>query len=218
MLRIAATSDTHTLHDRLKVFECDIFIHAGDFCSCGNETEFFSFIRWLETVPAKHKICIAGNHDICLEKKPSLFKEFKKIGAHYLIDSEVVIEDEEDNKFVKFYGSPYTPEFCNWAFMLSRDGQALKEKWSKIPNDVDILITHGPPYGILDKNDIRENCGCKALRERIEEIKPTFALWGHLHEDFGMNYWAIPGTTCINLSACKDYTGKNMRGPIQFTI
>ena len=99
------------------------------------------------------------------------------------------------------YGSPWQPEFCNWAFNLPHNGKELESHWQAIPNDVDVLITHGPPFGVLDRNSSGMPCGCELLAKEIEErIKPQLHIFGHLHEGYGI---ACRGKTLyINASTC----------------
>jgi Icc-related predicted phosphoesterase len=121
---------------------------------------------------------IAGNHDYFLETNPEFVKtRFKDI--HYLQDSSTVIDG------IKYWGSPCTPEYKNMAFNLKR-GEQLKRHWEKIPADVDVLITHGPPQGILDQTVNGDNVGCEHLAKRIELVQPKFYLFGHVHEASGM--------------------------------
>jgi Icc-related predicted phosphoesterase len=113
---------------------------------CGEKDCIKDFDDWLGTLPHKHKIVICGNHDLCFEDNPKEARKLMK-NAHYLEDETIEIEG------LKFYGSPWQPEFHNWAFNLNR-GEEIKKKWDLIPNDTDVLITHGPPYGILDKEAV----------------------------------------------------------------
>jgi Icc-related predicted phosphoesterase len=90
---------------------------------------------------------------------------------------------------VNIYGSPWQPEFYNWAFNLPRKGNQLKEKWDNIPTDTDILITHGPAYEYVDKVVGQyENLGCELLTERIKEIKPKIHVCGHIHTGYGYTF------------------------------
>jgi Icc-related predicted phosphoesterase len=95
------------------------------------------------------------------------------------------------------FGSPYTPIFHNWAFMLSPEG--LKAKWKEIPDNTDILITHGPPKDVLDKCITGINAGCEFLREEVlNRVKPKYHIFGHIHETYGIE--KIDDTTFINAS------------------
>jgi Icc-related predicted phosphoesterase len=199
MTKIVTISDTHTHHRKVELPEGDILIHAGDFTSRGRGNEVIDFFYWLETQSEKfkHIIFIAGNHDLSFENKYEwLLKEIDGLpsNVHYLEDSEIVIDG------IKFYGTPWQPEFHQWAFNLPR-GPKLAEKWALIPNDTDVLITHGPPATVLDfVLRYRVNVGCIDLLYRIEEVKPKLNVFGHIHEGYGIKN--APHTTFINASVC----------------
>jgi len=207
-MRIVCISDTHTLQDNMTadIPEGDVLLHAGDVMNSGYDaSDIFYFLDWFGALPHKHKIFIAGNHDRLFEndpkavkdiidKKNGVLKSSKKKKITYLEDSEIVIDG------VKFYGSPYQPEFCNWAFNVNR-GPDIKRVWDKIPLDTDVLITHGPPYGILDWTEYdRLNVGCEMLMPKILEVKPKIHLFGHIHEAYGVK--VVDDTTFVNASIC----------------
>jgi len=182
-MRILHISDTHTYHDLLKIPSgIDMIIHSGD-CSnprdpYNNESEVRDFIDWYKEIPVKHKIYVAGNHDTSIEKGLVTKDDFKNAGIIYLENESVVING------IKIFGSPHTPNFGNWAFMKERN--KLERFWRlAIDEDVNIVVTHGPPKGILDKSYDRENnlecCGDKSLLNRILEVQPTYSLFGHIH-------------------------------------
>jgi len=206
-MKIIFISDTHTKHEGLKIEPCDILIHSGDFSNRGSIIDFTKFINWFDKQPAKHKIFIAGNHDFCFENDNKNFcldklKNYKNI--HYLQDSSIIIDG------INIYGSPWTPYFYNWAFNgRTKDYQAtnknpwLREICDKIPNNTDILITHGPPRGILDLLDSfgsnpGENVGCEYLLNKVNEVKPKYHVFGHIHEGYGIR--EQDGITFINAS------------------
>ena len=182
-MTILHISDTHTYHDLLKIpLGLDMIIHSGD-CSnprdpYNNEPEVRDFIDWYKEIPVKHKIYVAGNHDTSIEKGLVTKKDFEDAGIIYLENESVVIEG------IKIFGSPHTPNFGNWAFMKERT--KLERFWRlAIDEDVNIVVTHGPPKGILDKSyDQRNNmeaCGDKSLLNRILEVQPSYSLFGHIH-------------------------------------
>ena len=185
-MRIWHISDTHGYHDLLTIPEdIDLVIHSGD-CSnprdpYNNEPEVRNFIHWYKSLPIKYKIYVAGNHDSSIEKGLVKVKDFDDYNIMYLEDDYVHIGG------FKIHGSPITPNFGNWSFMKSRD--KLDKHWQRsIEDDVDILVVHGPPKGILDVSEDRdhklENCGCKALKRHIlERIKPKLMLFGHIHNN-----------------------------------
>jgi Icc-related predicted phosphoesterase len=186
MKKITFISDTHQKHGLLTndLIGGDILIHAGDIMTSGYyETEVKNFCEWFSKLNNyKHKIFIAGNHDRLAEDNPNLFKrivdEYPNIT--YLQDSEVIIDG------VKIYGSPWQPEFYNWGFNLPRRGPGLISKCQEIPEDTDILITHGPPNGILDYvAQSVKHAGCEELLERVMQVKPKVNVFGHIHQGYG---------------------------------
>lgn len=187
--RLTFISDTHTKHDKLNGFlpGGDILIHSGDLTSGGYITEIENFTKWYDKIDNyDHKIFIAGNHDFGFQDDPDKIKGlltgYKTID--YLQDEYMGIQDGDESE-LKIWGSPWQPEFHNWAFNLPR-GEKLKEKWDMIPVDTDILITHGPPLGKLDYvRYSNENVGCEELMKRVEEIKPKMHLYGHIHQGHG---------------------------------
>jgi Icc-related predicted phosphoesterase len=163
-------------------YDIDMIIHSGD-CSnprdpYNNEPEVRDFIDWFKMIPVKYKIYVAGNHDTSIEKKLVTKKDFEDAGIIYLENESVTIEG------INFFGSPHTPQFGQWAFM--KDRVKLERFWRMaIPEDTDVVITHGPPRGVLDKsydrNHNMESCGDKSLLDRVLEIQPAYCLFGHIH-------------------------------------
>ena len=169
-MKIAAISDTHDYHSSLNIKPCDVLIHAGDATSIGTKVQLERFWSWLAYQPAKYKIWVPGNHDIGAEKG---WRPPASTDIITLVDEGVMIDN------VKFWGSPWTPEFYNWAFMLKR-GPEIAAKWALIPEDTDVLITHGPPLGILDNGK-----GCVDLYNRTTQLKLKLHVFGHIHETYG---------------------------------
>jgi len=192
-MQITTISDTHGLHHQLQLPGGDLLIHAGDVCIRGTQQEADNFIEWFEKQPYTNKVFIAGNHDFFFEdfSQDEIQKALPK-NMYYLNDSEIEIEG------IKIWGSPITPEFHNWAFNRMR-GSEIEKHWELIPNDTNILITHGPPYGILDKTFQNSHVGCVNLLEKLEIVQPKYHIFGHIHESCG---WVKKGnTTFINTSA-----------------
>jgi Icc-related predicted phosphoesterase len=185
-VKIVAISDTHGKHQNLVLPEGDILIHAGDVSSMGKESEIKDFFNWFSKTDFTYKILIAGNHDFYFEKishNTKALEELIPANVIYLNDSGVEIENLKGTTF-RIWGSPIQPWFYNWAFNRYR-GEDIKRHWDKIPQNIDILITHGPAYGILDKTTRNENVGCEDLLEKIKEVKPKFHICGHIHEAYG---------------------------------
>lgn len=190
-MKIAAFSDSHNQHDILTRWNwmepADVLVFGGDMSLRGSEGEVKAFFDWFWRLEQyRYKIFIAGNHDFLFENKPELIRNTQMPdNVYYLEDQEVVIEG------VKFWGSPIQPWFHNWAFNRDR-GADIKKHWDLIPLDTDVLITHGPPYKILDEvlyenpSNPERNVGCKDLTEKIKELKQLKAhIFGHIHETFG---------------------------------
>ncbi|MBK8255839.1 MAG: metallophosphatase domain-containing protein [Polyangiaceae bacterium] len=200
MPRLVLLSDTHGLHHRLRVPEGDVLVHAGDFCTSGKEIQARDFAKWFLAQPHPHKVVIAGNHDRCLELDLKLGAQIFN-GATYLLDKEATVAG------LRFYGSPWQPEFMSWSFNLAR-GEPLREVWAHIPVGVDVLITHGPPFGILDRTVSNQAVGCEELRKAIDRVRPRLHVFGHIHEGAGSH--VEPGTLFVNASVCTEaYTPEN---------
>ena len=178
-MKIVAISDTHGQHERLKLPEGDMIIHAGDLSRRGGQHEIIDFLNWFSALDYQYKIFIAGNHDFYFEKgDPQEIKELIPDNLIYLNDSGIEIEG------LKIWGSPIQPWFYNWAFNRQR-GDKIKKHWDLIPNNTDILITHGPALSMLDMTEENEEVGCKDLLNKIMEVKPKMHIFGHIHESYG---------------------------------
>jgi len=184
---ITFIADTHGLHDRLKLHEGSVLMHAGDITEYGTEEEVSEFLYWFSRQPFTYKIFIAGNHDLFLEAcTSSKRKKLIPSDVIYLQNSGIEING------LKIWGSPVTPYFLGMAFN-ARQGKEIKKIWNKIPADTDLLITHGPPKGILD-NDM----GDEELRLQINKIRPSIHCFGHIHGQSRVE--TISSTTFINAS------------------
>lgn len=188
---ITFISDTHGLHDELKLTQGEVLIHAGDITEYGTEEEVVDFLKWFSLQPFRYKIFIAGNHDFFLEDCP-VTKRNKLIpaGVIYLQNSSVIIEG------YKIWGSPVTPYFLGMVFN-ARPGKEIGKAWNKIPGDTNILITHGPPKGIADNG-----IGSEELLRKVAFIKPFIHVYGHAHGCNGST--TINGTTFINAAMVND--------------
>lgn len=189
-LKIVIVSDTHGQHKKFEYPPGDILIHAGDLTRTGTLLELKRLDKFFGTLPYKYIIVIAGNHDFFLDKKVEKCRKILK-NCIYLMDSSVVIEG------LKIYGTPWLPWYCSWGFTICK-GRRVKNKWDMIPDDTDILITHTPPHGTLDKNMFMANRGCRHLKDRVKSIKPKLHIFGHVHENHGVEQHS--STTYVNAS------------------
>ena len=188
-MRIVCVSDTHGYHRRTEIPPGDILVHAGDITQHGTLEDVEFFNEWLGTLPHARKVVICGNHDWCFQERPAEARA-RITNATYLEDSGCAIAG------LAFYGSPWTPLFFDWAFMLSEPG--LAAKWALIPNGLDVLVTHGPAHGILDMTNRGEPAGSLTLFDRVREVKPRLHVFGHIHEAAGRS--DIDGTVFLNAS------------------
>lgn len=195
-LKIVCISDTHMRHQSLNVPDGDMVIHAGDCTVMGTLPELVSFSNWFSKLPHKHKIMISGNHDFIFERDNGLARGSLHESIVYLQDSMVTL-----NNGIKIWGSPWQPWYGGWAFNLNR-GEELKRKWDLIPDDIDILVTHGPQHGILDFTDSGEHAGCEELKIAVERVKPRLHVCGHIHEGYGIKTGSE--TTSVNASIMDD--------------
>jgi Icc-related predicted phosphoesterase len=170
----------------------DLLIICGDLTARNKREEYNQFNLWLSLLSYRCKIVIGGNHDGMLERKQVVIGNESE-AIHYLCNSGFEFEG------LKIWGSPYTPKFGQWYFMENR-GQDIRKHWNSIPNDTGILITHGPPYGILDEIDDHAHVGCKELKAAVQErIKPRMHCFGHIHE-CGGKIVTLGETTYVNCS------------------
>lgn len=191
-MRIICLSDTHGLARGIVVPDGDLLVHAGDLSARGLAGEIAAEAAWLRSLPHRHKVVIAGNHDFLFERSPST--------ARALLDGLVYLEDSEATiAGLRVYGSPWQPEFCGWAFNLPR-GEALRAKWDRIPGGIDLLLTHGPPKGHGDLTDYGEHVGCADLLDAVRRVKPRWHVFGHIHEGRGTT--EEDGTVFVNASVC----------------
>ena len=184
-MKIWAISDTHGNHSQLKVPEnIDLLLYGGDSTNfrdlVPNNKEFYDFKNWLFDLPIKHKVVIAGNHDTWATKKYNI-DDLKYNNVIYLDHEYTKIEE------LLIFGSPYTPVFGNWNFMVSRN--KIGRYWETLNDHIDILLTHGPPKGILDLSHDTdrklEYCGDNALTKAVFKNKPKYHIFGHIHDSEG---------------------------------
>lgn len=220
-MRLVHISDTHgeKYHNNLIIPECDVLVHTGDIGGRTTCFELVEFLEWFNKQPAKIKIFIAGNHDLCLDKdywrkekdKGNLYGQLKWQEEYaeaqrfiqeynnvvYLCNNEFIYES------VKFYGSPISPSFHkeHWAFNAD-NGKEIMKYWGMIPSNVNVLLTHTPVYKVLDNLGNRkrdgedENAGSKDLLNVIKKRLNKLQLHcsGHIHENVGIKLEAISNT------------------------
>lgn len=224
-MRITVISDTHTRHGLIPMEDLpggDLLLHAGDIMNSGyNKNDILDFCTWFHSLDQyENKVFIAGNHDRMFENHPEEVEALINpyLNIDYIQDDEFVIygdgpEGNSPNDNIRIYGSPWQPEFYSWAFNLKRNSLELSGKWEAIPDNTDILVTHGPAFGTLDTVEGRpwDNLGCELLAERIERLKPKIHVCGHIHSGYG--YVFKDGTHFFNaaiLDERYEYTQKPM--------
>lgn len=186
MTKVCAMSDLHG--DFPHVDPCDLVIICGDIVPLNQQIStkgtyrFYKnqFNEWASNLPCEKVLFIAGNHELHL---PNHYNDYKQLFPN---ESKVTYLLDELYEFngLRIYGTPWCHQFGNWAFMLPDD--QLREKFSNIPNDLDILFTHDQPYGygdiILDPDKYTEqSIGCVPLTEAVLEKQPKNLFVGHLH-------------------------------------
>lgn len=223
MSKIVAISDLHS--NLPKIPKCDILLIAGDICPDrenrtesvgGSDAMFFqmkwlnsTFRDWLDSIPAKEVVAVWGNHDFIGQKRPHMVPTLR---WHLLTDNICTIGD------LKIYGSPWQLPFNGWAFNMP--DEEMKRKWDAIPDDVDIIVSHGPPAGYGDLTLDGRHEGSMSMMDRIRDIKPKLVVFGHIHE--GRGKWEIeagnrPPIVLANvtiLDRCYDPVHK----PMKFTL
>lgn len=191
-MQIVAISDTHGQHSQLVLPPGDLLIHAGDVSGRGQRTEIVDFLQWFAAQPHPYKVMIAGNHDFYFEQESEeRIRQVLPANIVYLNDSGTTVNG------LRIWGSPISPWFFNWAFNRHR-GADIQQHWNLIPAHTDILITHGPVHGILDRTTHGEAVGCENLLATVQTIRPRYFVCGHIHEAYGMVQ--KNGTTFINAS------------------
>ncbi len=188
-MRLICLADTHNRHNEIPIPNGDVLIHAGDCTDGGTRNETAGFLKWFSSQPHKHKILVPGNHDFYFEKAENLSNIPENIDL--LLDRGIEIEG------IKFWGSPVTPGLDNWAFNRER-GREIRKHWEMIPGDTQVLITHTPPFGILDEIGSGIHLGCEELLKTLPVVQPIYHLFGHIH--YASGFTKRSETKYFNLS------------------
>lgn len=223
-VRFVCISDTHSCESKTMaattsletIPDGDVLLHCGDFSNVGRPEEIATFAKWFAKLPHARKIIIAGNHDLSLDVD-SYASTARRFGhgqvddvagtcarvralieaipnCTYLQDSHTEVEG------IRIWGSPWQPEFCAWAFNLPR-GEPCRAKWRLIPQDTDVVLTHGPPLGHGDLTSSGVRAGCLDLLDELQtRVRPQFHCFGHIHEGYGVSTDGT--TTYVNASTC----------------
>ena len=209
--KVVAITDTHNRHEDLTLPDGDILIHAGDATNKGTHTELLAFFEWFGNQPHAHKIFVAGNHDFRFIDDAGFTEALcRDNGITYLRDAFVVLE-AEGKANIKIYGAPVHPNF-------TIDEKDIQDLTLEIPEEVDILVTHVPPYGIFDEvcDDFKiKYLGNYQLLGAIQLRKPKYHVFGHVHEGYGTK--RLADTTFINACNC-DRRGKIVNNPVVFEV
>ena len=213
-MRLVIISDTHNLHDELNLPSGDVLIHCGDYSYSGQDNEVISFLTWMQEQTKKYRLVIGGhgNHELGPYEDREHFNELKTVFAPDVIWPHMRVFTDPVTS-LNFFFSPYVTTINGrWAFEAS--SSEYQEIVKRIPDYVDILISHGPPFNILDtfvrhsidwdsqQNDYAHTSrefkiGSKVLAERIKEIEPKLVCFGHCHENGGQTV-EIDGTIYVN--------------------
>lgn len=204
-MRLVCISDTHlqTPGD-WPIPDGDVLIHCGDATLSGRQEEISAFSQWFWKQPHEHKIFIPGNHDWGFQEHLDRALNLMPDKCKVLLGIPGILEIDG----VKFWGSPWQPEFNQWAFNLQR-GSQLRKHWELIPDGIDVLITHSPPMliGDLVPQEIKwgGHVGCADLRQALFRVKPKYHIFGHIHGGYGVHKDPdFPNTTFVNCSTCDE--------------
>ncbi len=219
LVHCVAISDTHNRAERVVIPDGDVLLHAGDLTMQGTEAELERAARWLGTLQRRYRaiVAIPGNHDFGIAADPEANRErFRAQGVTLLIDEAAVVEG------LNVYGSPWQPWFYDWAYNFPPDdgGALARRTWAAIPRDTDVLLTHGPPHGILDVTFGGEDtrAGCPYLLAAVQEraARLQVHLFGHIHEGYGQERRG--GTLFVNASTCDRERYAPVQPPIEFGV
>lgn len=196
-MRTILISDTHGLHRKLSLPKGDLIIHAGDLTNSGKRAEVEDFLAWFADLDYEYRLFIGGNHDFFLAEHPSVLSAILPAGVTYLHHQSIQIGS------YTFWGSAACPNMPNWAF--GKTVADMQKHWEQIPDHVDFLVTHTPPYGILDRSSQGYALGCRALLRKLATLAVRYHVFGHIHNSYGRK--TLHRTTFINASNLNTYAG-----------
>jgi len=207
MTKIVAVSDLHGHFPDIP--KCDLLLIAGDILLDAGVVDQLCWLEglvrpWLEKIPAKEVVFVAGNHDTIYEEARGIVPA--TLPWHYLQDSGVELFR------LKIWGSPWQKRFNDWSF--NTDEEHMTRQFGFIPDDTDIVVTHSPPFGIRDyvptKTKVKKSLGSTSLRKRMFEVRPKLHVFGHIHHAQGkyIKTWKNKTTTVF---ANVSYVGENYR-------
>jgi len=202
MTKLVLVSDTHTYHNQVTIPQCDILVHAGDLSFHGKPMELISFNSWIYDLKdrgtIKEAVIIAGNHELGMEKDPN------QVAVEYLSACNFMhCKSYKSPTGLKFFGVPHQLRFFDWAW--NTDEQGIANQLSMVPDDVDVLVTHGPPHGYNDVGRDGTHCGSYALLAWIQRAQPKLVVFGHIHAGYsGDTVTMIGNTRIVNASTCTE--------------
>lgn len=213
-MKVVLLSDTHNNHDKLDLPACDVLIHSGDWSRHGTPEETTAFIDWFGRQQARVRVLTPGNHDLFAEREPQVMAAMaRERGVLWLLD------EGADVLGLRVWASPFTPVHGSWAFQEERGAQ-LGARWQRIPQNLDVLITHGPPHGVCDRiaRD-GSHVGCESLLEVVRARPPRFHVFGHVHEGRGEGKLEGIPTRFLNVSSfmslrVRNPTSEDMHPPV----
>ncbi|XP_066154936.1 UPF0046 protein T07D4.2 isoform X2 [Euwallacea fornicatus] len=208
-LRFVCMSDTHSLVRNIMfdIPDGDVFIHAGDFTKCGQKEE---------KKVANQRKDIEDEVPHYGKTRDNINEAVNTDNIRQYLTNCIYLEDSGvEICGIKIYGTPWQPEFGNWAFNLPR-GRDCLSKWNLIPEDTDILVTHTPPLGHGDLVCSGVRAGCVELLTTVQtRVKPKYHIFGHIHEGYGVT--SDGKIIFINASTCDiNYIPNNL--PVVFDI